>query len=496
MNKIYLDKLCEFTLTTHKNYEINTKNFNLDEIINSVKQNNSLNEKGLFLKHNFAELKSIIPSIEYDQLILINPLCFNLFGNIEWFNFLNALLTVLNDNYLHETNLIKKTFLETADKTYRKKIMIENTFDDTIIENICVITNIILILISSSAIKIYNYDCNNTTEIKVIILLNYNNDQYFPVINWNKKYFNLNSQFVAYLIDKSLTSNNNLSDIDLTKHVSDDFIKINKKKNKKNIDLVNDFNVDKIKSEKNESNKNSNNTKNIFNELDELDEIKNVSKENLNNKYDKSKIFNQYNQIDMNENNNQKINMNEISEILEICDDNLKNNNNIKILNNNNIKILNNNDDNNIQTDNKKDCYKELTTNENYAIYISEAIDNNFDSKKNITIDNKKKNKKDKNIFVINQNNDIEKEHIEHIFNQNNIIKDDTSTFVKTEKITKKDIDEIISNLKPTLNLEQIQLYAIKLEINIFEGATKSGKPKNKTKSDLIDNIKEICKKY
>ena len=59
MNKIYLDKLCEFALTTYKNYEINTKNFNIDEIINSVKQNNSLNEKGVFLKHNFFELKTI-----------------------------------------------------------------------------------------------------------------------------------------------------------------------------------------------------------------------------------------------------------------------------------------------------------------------------------------------------------------------------------------------------------------------------------------------------
>ena len=64
-------------------------------------------------------------------------------------------------------------------------------------------------------------------------------------------------------------------------------------------------------------------------------------------------------------------------------------------------------DSSNIDKINKKDCYKELTTNEDYAIYISEVVDNNFDSKKNVVMDTKKKNKKDKNIFVTNQNNDI-----------------------------------------------------------------------------------------
>ena len=238
MNKIYLDKLCEFTLTTHKNYESQVKNFNLDETIDFVKQNNSLNEKGLFLKHNFVELKLIVPSIEYDQLILINPLCFNLFGNIKWYNFINALLTVLNDNYLHETNLIKKTLIETADKTYRKKILIEDILDDNIIENLSTITNIVLILINSSSIKIYNYDKNKTDKIKVVVLLNYNNDQYYPIINWNLKYFNLNSQFVSDLIVKGSNFNQNTSD--------SDFIKVPNKKNKKIIILCQNLLMNKI----------------------------------------------------------------------------------------------------------------------------------------------------------------------------------------------------------------------------------------------------------
>jgi hypothetical protein len=44
------------------------------------------------------------------------------------------------------------------------------------------------------------------------------------------------------------------------------------------------------------------------------------------------------------------------------------------------------------------------------------------------------------------------------------------------------------------MNLDQIQSYALKLGISIFDGSTKSGKPKNKTKSDLIDQIKEYIK--
>ena len=55
MNKIYLDKLCEFTLTTYNNYDFNNKGFNINEVIDSIKQNNSLNEKGVFLKHNFVK---------------------------------------------------------------------------------------------------------------------------------------------------------------------------------------------------------------------------------------------------------------------------------------------------------------------------------------------------------------------------------------------------------------------------------------------------------
>jgi len=400
MNKIYLDKLCEFTSNIYTNYEILNNNFNICELINNIKQNNSLNEKGIFLKHNLIECKSVFSYIKYDQLILINPICFNLYGNIEWYSFLNSLLTVLNENYLNEPNLIKKTILEIADKNYRQKIIFENTLNENNIKDVCILTNIILFCIKESDIKIYNYENNKTNNIKIIVLININNE-YYPIINWNKKYFDINSNFISYLIE-----------------------------------ITNNKTISQISKEKNE----------ILELINNEEEIKLI-------------------------NNEEEIKL-------------INNEEEIKLINNEEeIKLIN------------KDSYKELTTKENYALYISEAIENNQNLKKQINIsDSKKKKKKDKNIFVLNQIDNTNN----NLLNKNTIkIKNiETSTFIKTDKITKKDIDEISTKIKLSLNLEQIQSYAFKLGINIFEGATKTGKPKNKKKSELIENIKIFCENY
>ena len=143
----------------------------------------------------------------------------------------------------------------------------------------------------------------------------------------------------------------------------------------------------------------------------------------------------------------------------------------------------------NVKTNN--DAYTELQADENYALYISEAVDdNNKINKKKLSIDGKKK-KNDKNIFVINKDDDKKKK-------KNTKTNDDkeSSIFNKTEKITQKEIDEIYNNIKLSMGLETIQTHALKLGIAIFEGSTKSGKPKNKTKSELIEQIKEYAKKF
>lgn len=449
MSKIYLDKLCNFALTTYNNYEHINKNFDFNDYINNIKQNHSLNEKGIFLKHNFIELKMLIPEIEYEQMVLINPLCFNLNENIEWFNFLNGLLTVLNDNYLHESNLIKKTILETVDKTYRKKINLLNCFDDKIINSVCTLTNITLILLNEqNKIKLFNY--NNKIN-KIVIMVNFEKE-YFSLLNWNQKYYDLNSQFTKYLIDKY----NNME--------------LNKKNEIQNPNPDPDPDPDSNPDSNSDSKPDSNQEFTVV--------INKKKKINIGSNYINEKKIKKSSKL----NNNNMFDFN--SDIEDIP-------------NNDTNNITNNIQSNtNIAKELNKDTYKELQADENYAIYISEVIDNNTVNKKeNIYIDKKKK-KNNKNIFVTNKEEQeinktdkiITKDGIEE-FNEQG-----SSVFNKTEKITKKEIEKICNEVKITMGLETIQSNALKLGINIFEGSTKSGKPKNKTKSELIDKIREFAK--
>lgn len=449
MNKVYLDKLCNFALTTYKNYEFTNKNVDLNDYINNIKQNQSLNEKGIFFKHNFIELKTLIANIEYDELVLINPLCFNLSSNIQWFNFLNAILTVLNDNYLHESNLIKKTILETADKTFRKKIIIADKIDDNIIDQICELTNITLIMfVNQHEIQFFNY--KNINHVKKIVVMVNDDKEYFSVLNWNQKYYNLNSEFINYLMntnDLNKISNKINNDND-NKNKDNEFIKVvNKKKHK----ILNDDIIDNIKSDSIKSTKSIKSNKSI----------KSAKSTKLNN-----------NMFDFNDDD-------------ETDDDKI-----------NNINI----EPNNIKSDDEEEnmtnigTYEELQADVNYAMYISEVVDNpNKISNKNVS--SKKKKKNDKNIFV----KDDDKKSINCKKNINcDMVNDDneTSIFNKTEKITKKEVDEIYNNVKLSMGLEIIQAHALKLGISIFEGSTKSGKPKNKTKTDLIEQIKYFAKNF
>ena len=450
MNKIYLDKLCNFSLTTYKNYEFNNKNIDFYDYINTIKQNQSLNEKGIFLKHNFFELKKLFPNIEYDQMVLINPLCFNLSGNIQWFNFLNSILTILNDNYLYETNLIKKTILETADKTFRKKILIMDKINDDIISQVCNLTNIILIMLTTQhEIKYFN-DKNINGRKKILVMINDNN-KYFSVLNWKQKYYNSDSEFINYLMN---TNDFNKNDNKINNNNPEtEFINVVNKKKKKiliNDDIINidDNNQKKIKSTKStkstksiKSTKSSKFSNNIF-------DYDNTDDDDIDDKF--------YKNQDVRENENEDVEENQDVE----------------------------QDKNKIN----KGTYKELHADENYALYISEIVN---DTKKisNKNTKSKKKKKNDKNIFVVNKDDD----------NKNNTKTNDdkeSSIFNKTEKITQKEINEIYNNIKLSMGLESIQSHALKLGISIFEGTTKSGKPKNKTKSELIKKIKEYVENY
>jgi len=500
MNKIYLDKLCEFTLTTYKNYEHTNKNFDIEEYINNLKQNLSLNEKGIFLKHHFVELKSIITEIEYDQLVLINPLSFNLHGNLEWYNFLNSLLSVLNDNFIHENNLQKSVILKTADKTLRKKIIINDDFNDEIISAICIATNIILVLIKKNKINIFNYT-DIKIDKKVVVIYSFEKE-YYPVVNWNQKYFSTSSLFFNYLIE--LENKQKLREIEI-KNNKDNFKENSPKKNKKKLKESEIDDDDFIKvTKKNKSKKN---------DIQENDDIIKTKK---NSSLKNNNIFDNFNTDSDSENNSDNENIkksNKKNKKNKLSEDDKINNNDINKINNNDNNKINNNDNKEIikkekLEPHKKGHYEELQADENYALYISEAVDNI--GEKSLGNLDLKNNKKRKNIFITNSKvseklNDKEnKNDSNNIEVKKNAIienEEESSIFVKTEKLNKKDfnkkdIDDILANIKSTSTLEQIQGFALKIGIGIYEGSTKSGKPKNKTKAELISQIKEFSKNY
>lgn len=481
MNKIYLDKLSEFSMVTYKNYDFSNKNFCFDEIVNSVKQNQSLNEKGIFLKHNFIELKLLAPNIEYDQLILTNPLCFNLCGNIEWFNFLNGLLTILNDAYIHENNLIKKTIIETTDKTFKKKLFVDDDIlTREVIDKICILTNIMLIIIENTTILLYNFDDKKNNKT---VVLYKNGKEYYPVINWNQKYFYQNSNFIEHLIELGNKKvETNLINQNLLIDEQDNFEKVKNKK--KNIKINSNVKIDNY-----ENNLSKINIQSKKNQLNKLNENYNIFEDFDKNKNDQNELISLEENIKVipnikiDNNNLDKNNNNEL--IVELLEE-TKNINNYKnnYKNNYSDDKFDNEITNKISMQNKEECYQEFVADENYALYISEAVENNCNIKTNNSSELKKKNKKDKNIFVSSIIKDESK----------TIVKNESSIFFKTDKVSKKDIEDISINLKVTLNLEQIQTYAIKLGINIYEGSTKSGKPKNKTKAILIEQIKQSIK--
>ena len=379
MNRIYLDKLFEYTYSTYLNcYSQMNKKIDLGNEIIKIKQNMSLNEQGTFIKYNYVELSTLIPSIEYDECVLVCPISFNIEDNPEWYNFLNCLLLILNEDYLKESNITKKKILQIADKMYKKHLKIDNKLNYQIYEKVSEMTGLNFIILSNDEnnLKVTKY--KKTSMDKWLICYKFNNN-YFPVWNFEKKYFTSSSYFIKYLND-----------------------------------IMTKITVDS----------------------------------------DKNELLNK------NEKDKDQQNIKEIEEIEETEDAPMKSN----------------------------DAYEEFVTNENYALYLSEAVDNKKQKiKKNKDILNttdKKKNK-NKNIFVSMEQN-VETHNKKDVTTDN--------VFKKTEIIDVAKIRAIISNIKTNTKLEQIQSFALELGLTISCGSTKDGKPKNKTKNELIDEIKQLEK--
>jgi len=408
MNKIFLDKLCEFSNTTYNNYPVSKdKDWNISNYIEIIKQNLSLNEKGISNKFNYIDLNWLIPNIDQNELVLIYPLCFNVKEKYEWNYLLNAMLIVLNDDYLYKTNVLKKNIIETFDKTYKKKINFDEKLSDEKIEKIAILTNVSLIILSENKNKIYNKI--EVSNQKYLVLYK-NNDEYYPLVNWLNKYYTYSDYFIGYII-KFIENSNKI--------------------------IVEDLNNFKEKIQKSNKSK-----------LIKTEDIKDITK--------------------------------------------LKNHVSI-VENTEQIKTKKLKSD---KTEYTNQFYEEfMSVNDNSSLYLSEAIDNNKEivssTSKNQDQIKKKIKKNSKDIFVINKdskNNQIEKQ--ENVKNDNIKQPINDSVFNPTEiKITAAEIDSIKKKLKPSVTLEELQTIAIKLSINITQGANKNGKPKRKTKSELIDEI-------
>ncbi len=431
MNRIYLDNLFEFTYSTYKNYygQFN-KVINLNDEITKVKQNMSLNEKGFFMKYTFVDLINLVPSIEYDECVLINPICFNIEENQEWFNLLNCLLLILNDEYIKETNIAKKKFLETADKMYRKHMIIQKQLNKSNFEKISELTGLKIIIVNNANNILEITEYNKTMTDRYLVCYKFNND-YFPVWNFENKYFKSSSYFIKYL---------------------DTLIK---------------------KSEQNIK------EKQVINETNEIKETNET---------------NEINQIKEEENLKKSSMAKEDKKIKE------KNNKNNEIIEKPKVEFI---EDNVIVKgkDKQKDAYEELMTNDDYALYISEAVDNKNTKKQKIkklsdtNTGEKKKSKTNKNIFVaLEQEENIKTTKSKKEVKPKEEIED--SIFKKTEIVDNEKIQKILSSIKPSIKLEQLQTYALELNLSIVSGSTKDGKPKNKTKNELIEEIKNLEKNF
>ena len=201
---IYLDNLVSFSSTTYLNYYdkfINLAKIDILNEINKLRSNNSINEKGVFIQYNYIELAALM-DFKYNELVLVYPISFNIENenkNLGWYNFLNALLLMLNNDYFNESNNIKKKYLDSLNDQLEKKIKFTNNgFDDKVFESIINTININLIILNytnDTKIKIYK---NNNLVNKYIIVYRIEND-YLPVCDFNTKYYTDSSSFVKYL---------------------------------------------------------------------------------------------------------------------------------------------------------------------------------------------------------------------------------------------------------------------------------------------------------
>ena len=328
---IYLDNLVNFSSTTYSNsYQnfINLAKIDINNEISKLKSNNSINEKGVFIQYNYIELATLM-NFKYNELVLVYPISFNIENEYkEFYNFLNAVLLVLNTDYFNQTNNIKKKYLDSLNEQLEKKIkFVNNNFNDKVFENVINTININLIILNYSndtKIKIYK---NNNLVNKYIIVYRIEND-YLPIYNFNTKYYTDSSSFVKYLQEEfnKLKQNINLQINQEPEEL--EIQKINKNDYYNEFQTVEDYTLHVSEAVDNKQNKEFNsdnkkkkkNDKNIFitNKVDKKKEE--VDKDN--NKVEDESVFNKTEIISKEEIikiNNSFKNTTKLEEIQNLC---------------------------------------------------------------------------------------------------------------------------------------------------------------------------------
>ena len=153
-----------------------------------------------------------------------------------------------------------------------------------------------------------------------------------------------------------------------------------------------------------------------------------------------------------------------------------------------------NNDCKNVNNDcNKEDgqYYDEVITNEDYSLYVSDIVPKKTKGGKAIetlkTIDACESGEGNKGSKGGETGSDKKKKNSKNIFIKDN---DDTDeVFTKTEVI---DYIELKKMLNKANKLEEIQSIAIKVGVPIVSGSTKEGKPKNRVKNDIVNDINKL----
>jgi hypothetical protein len=496
MNKICLEKLMEFTHTVYQNYYGQFSNLaEINNEITKLKQNTSLNEKGTFIKYNYVNLSSVFDEVQYDESILICPISFNIGKELEWYNFLNCLLLIFNDDYIKSSNAIKKKFLEKINEEF--KHYLKNKKEVEIMESshyvkIAELTNLNFIILEKKNNVMIIDKFENPSSEKWIVCWKFNGD-FLPLWNFETKYYLTNSIFIQYLLKYSLESDE-LNEVD----DSNQSIQSNE---------LNVFSTVKEKKNKNDKQKKDKNNKKAKYEDDSIKKSKKVKVDDLKNQVEKEKTNGNTKTLDKNSGGYEELLTNEsyalyISEAVENSKVNITKSNKtagLKKTKETNIELSNGAEQSDTsKSKNKGSKTKSNKTNKN--IFLPQEV--NKENKTDVT---KTKANKEK---VEKSNNDNENQLVSNKEDGNNFkefqIKNpetemdnipsdkDESIFKKTVMLTKTRLDQIISSIKCTTKLEKIQEYALELGLEIVHGSNKFGKPKNKTKTELIGEIKNI----